>query len=295
MDDKDKNIFDLGYDKNLNKIDVLREEEAQTRRRFEYAKNERERQELLKLKLITASKKSPVLYSLDIIIEKCLINKTKNQIHIEFFDLGFSDNMTGIRNAKELFISLKKGGCFEDFGFSHTDSNIRFNVIAPDIEKLRDYKSTLVYGQGIKRIKEQRNIKGQKNFPKTIHLVTSNISENDVIFLVIDENFKTPIRFSTKNPKGEDSAVKKLHNLAYIVDVPGKQVMYSERTADNINNGIFKNSQVASYMKTNKLDKPTLVKRSGKILVFKNETLVRNILVNLVPSQYRYLYIDKTK
>lgn len=135
----------------------------------------------------------------------------------------------------------------------------------------------------------------QTNHPKSIHLVTPSVGVTDPIFLVLDERFETPIRFKEKNSKGEDSAAKRLHSLAYFVDVLGKKVVYDERIADNINNGLFKKSAVRKYMNDNKLEKPTLVQRSNDILVLKNDILVQTLVVNQVLPQYRSQYTDKTK
>ncbi|MFA5925600.1 MAG: hypothetical protein WC831_01590 [Parcubacteria group bacterium] len=132
---------------------------------------------------------------------------------------------------------------------------------------------------------------------KSIHLVTKSVAVENVIFLVLDERFEMPIRFDTKNRKGEDTTIKKLHDIAYFVNAPGKRVGYSERLADNINNGIFKKRPIKDYMKTNKFEKPTLVQKSedGNILVLKNEILIKTMLINAVPTQYQSLYKDKIK
>lgn len=136
-----------------------------------------------------------------------------------------------------------------------------------------------------------------RQYLKTIHLVTNSVSAKDVIFLVLNEQYDMPFRFSAKNPKGEDSAIKLLHNIAYIVDAPRKKVSYSERTADNINNGIFRNRSVKKYMETNKLKKPTLVRKSedGQILVLGNGIHIETILTNKIPMQYQNRYMDKRK
>jgi hypothetical protein len=101
-----------------------------------------------------------------------------------------------------------------------------------------------------------------------------------------------------KNHNGDYTYIRKLFNLAYRFDVPKTKVPYSERLADDINNGLFKRRPIKKYMETNKLNKPTLVQKSEDkdILVLKDEeTQIKAILINEVPSQYQYLYIDKTK
>lgn len=144
--------------------------------------------------------------------------------------------------------------------------------------------------------KNQENAGLMKNFPKSIHLVSQSIVANDTIFFVINEQWQMPIRFLAKNTSGDDSAIKKLHNIAYIVNAPGKSVAYERRLADNINNGIFRNAQISDYMTANKLDKPTLVRKSDKnTFVLKNETMVLTFTIQQVPPQFRPQYIDKTQ
>lgn len=135
-----------------------------------------------------------------------------------------------------------------------------------------------------------------KAYPKSIHLVTKSIVLDYAIFLVIDEQFDMPERFSTVNDEGNPTYITKLYNIAYMADVPDKKVKYSKRLADDINNGLFRHRKIASYLKSNGLKKPTLVKKSedDKILVLNNDTPVKDILIHEVPTQFRYLYLDKT-
>ena len=139
-------------------------------------------------------------------------------------------------------------------------------------------------------------IKGKK-YPQSIHLISASLEPQDAIWLVFEERFEMPKRFAVWNKIGEITAVKKLYDIAYEWDVPNKMINYNERVADNINNGLFKNRWVAKYMKTNKLEKPTLVQKSEKgTLVLKNEIPVKTGLIkNVVPLQYQSLYTDKTK
>jgi hypothetical protein len=131
---------------------------------------------------------------------------------------------------------------------------------------------------------------------KSIPLVSQSIVANDAIFFVFDEHWQTPIRFRAKNKNGEETTIKKLHNIAYIVNAPQKKVNYDKNLANNINNGLFKNKTIASYMKTNGFKKPTLVQKSESgILVLKNEIPVEVLTIQKVPTQYQSFYIDKTK
>ena len=164
--------------------------------------------------------------------------------------------------------------------------------IIPYITKIN---VTLDQAERLKTNFISRNIR--KGHLKSIQLVTESIASKDKIFMVLDEQYKAPIRFTIKNNNGDDAAIKKLHNLAYLVDAPGKSVGYSKKIADSINNGLFSRKQIKEYMRTNRLKKPTIVQKSedGKLLVLKNEIPIETILINKVPQQYQYLYADKTK
>lgn len=133
---------------------------------------------------------------------------------------------------------------------------------------------------------------------QSIQLVTASLEPTTVIFLVIDGNFRQPSRCTIKNEVGKLTYIKKLYDIAYIVDVPGKKVAYDEGLADNINNGLFKRRMIKNYMRTNGIrKKPTLVQKSEdkKTLVLKNEIQVETMLVKNIPVQFQYLYKDKTR
>ena len=146
-------------------------------------------------------------------------------------------------------------------------------------------------------IQNHTPIKEQKKSLKSMHLVTKSLEPTTVIFLVLDERFEMPIRFTVKNNGGYPTYIKKLYDIAYLVNAPNKKVNYDKNTANGINNGLFRKSAVAKYMKTNILNKPTLVLKSeNKTLVLKNEILVKTGLVQHdVPIQYQSIYIDKTR
>ena len=152
--------------------------------------------------------------------------------------------------------------------------------------------------QELSKTEVEKQIPQLKNSLKSIHLISHSLEPQTVIFLVLDERFEIPIRCAVKNKRGEETYIKKLYNVAYIVNVPGKRVDYNRNLANDINNGLFRRRQIVKYMKTNKLKKPTLIQKSedGDYLVLKNEIPVKTGLVNHnVPVQYQSLYIDKTK
>lgn len=135
-----------------------------------------------------------------------------------------------------------------------------------------------------------------KNFPKSIHLVTSTLGNFGAIYMVLDGLYEMPIRFEAKNHETETKPIKKLFDIVYAYNVSGKGYVYSKRTADSINNDIFKKLKLKTYIKTNGLNKPTLVRKSvSGNLVLQNDTPIQQILVNKVPSQFQHLYKEKTK
>jgi len=143
---------------------------------------------------------------------------------------------------------------------------------------------------------EPPKLQPQENHLKSLHLVAHSLEPKDVIFLVLDGLYDKPIRCSVKNKSGYPTYIKKLYDIAYIVNVPGKRVDYDKRLADCINNGLFRKKRVRNYMKTNKLKKPTLVQKSDdNTLVLKGEVPVKTELVKNIPYQHQSLYIDKTR
>jgi len=143
----------------------------------------------------------------------------------------------------------------------------------------------------------QQKKKMGNNELKSIHLITQSVAVGDVIFLVLDEHYEIPFRFKTRNKNGDETYIKKLHNISYMANAQNKKVEYDKNVSDSINNGLFRKREVRKYMETNKLKKPTLVQKSenGEILVLKNEVPVKTILINKVPLQHQSLYMDKTR
>jgi|GEM_PF-4691112 len=143
---------------------------------------------------------------------------------------------------------------------------------------------------------DTENEENDKKQLKSIHLITESVAIKNTIFLVIDERFSNPVRFSVFNNEGSETYIKKLHNIAYFAsEAPDKIVDYNKNLANSINNVLFTKKAILEYIKTNKLNKPTLVQKSEdkKNLVLKGDVLVETILFNKVPTQYQYLYKDK--
>jgi len=185
-------------------------------------------------------------------------------------------------------VPVLKGGIEYSYIDSPESQELLKNIREEAKEKLkflREFKKEVPNGR---QFGDQRNL-------RSIHLVTTTLLPKEgTIFLVFDESYQTPIRFLVKNKEGEESTIKKLYRIAYIVDVKESQVPYTERLADNINNGLFKKHRGSDYMRTNKIGKkPTLVKKVGNFLVLNNEILIKTQLVKEVPLQYQSLYKNR--
>jgi hypothetical protein len=167
-----------------------------------------------------------------------------------------------------------------------------FDEIYKEYEQKKDDQKNIV--KSSKHINDKRL--------KSIWLITKDLIsdttlEPSAIFLVLDELFDMPVRFRTKNKKGNPTHIKKLYDIAYLANVPNKKVDYDKNISDGINNGLFKKKQIKKYIVTNNFKKPTLVQKSEKnTLVLKNEILVKiGLIRNDVPPQHKRLYIDKTQ
>ena len=90
------------------------------------------------------------------------------------------------------------------------------------------------------RIVSQQLVSTSENTLESIHLVTASLEPTAAIFLVLDGQFNAPIRCPAKNLGGGFTYMKKLYDIAYLADAPGKKVSYLKGLADNINNALFR-------------------------------------------------------
>lgn len=169
-----------------------------------------------------------------------------------------------------------------------------------DIDKDRLFDDTLFFSiekTGSGTPSESLN-QGVKKQLKSIHLITWSVvvRDGDPIFLVFNGEFNTPIRFGAFW-RGKETAIKKLHNLAYPANAPEKKVGWDNKLADAINNGIFNKARVKEYIKTNNVKKPTLVRKepNKKDFILENKIQIKTELIKNLPSQFQYLYQDKTQ
>jgi hypothetical protein len=243
----------------------------------------------IKYKAITSKTKAPIFVEFyvngrlkyKIII---LLNDLKKMGAIKFDERNWDEiNKTLEKNRKRIKATIIEGYWVEP--------------IEPKFSQLcKDYEKSVEEKPQDNQISQNRQIKPENQL-KSIDLITASIEPKDVIFLVLDNLFDRPTRFRVVNDKGEITYIKKLYNIAYVVNAPGKKVEYDKSLASNINNGLFKRKNISEYMKTNELKKPTLVQRSEdkKYLVLKNDIPIKRMKIGDVPSQHQSLYIDKTR
>lgn len=129
---KQPNIYDLGYDKNLNLKEVVKEQELAFQQRTKERKDEQVHRESLRIQRVSVSGENPIVYAVDKIIEKCLISK--DRVEIDLSSLGFEENISELGNAHRFLNKLKKAKCFENVERS---SNTLFVITKPNIKNLK--------------------------------------------------------------------------------------------------------------------------------------------------------------
>lgn len=269
------------FDRNVQ----IQREKAYEKEQLEL-QEKRKQKEFVRIERIKAGGGNQIVYALEEIIRKAFLGK--GTARASYYDLGFENTTSGLREAVQLLTLLRDDGCIQQFSQLSDDS---FKIDGVQKSSIAAMKSRLE-----EKINTQTSIGKNENYLRSIHLVTTSLEPRDVIFLVLDERFEMPIRCSIKNYSEKETYIKKLYNIAYIISVPGKKVAYDENISDCINNGLFRRSAVRRYMKTNGFRKPTLVQKSenGDILVLKDEIPIKTILLKDIPTQYQSLYIDKT-
>lgn len=276
---------DIGFDEFGIHKDVQNRSRASIEQNEKVWREDVKMKEELRLKKVTTSSHGKIEYAIQQLIEKAILSK--GSFTTNAYDLGFEDKYQGWIEAEQLLTLLKDKGCLVEF---HKIGNKHFKILHVNKGNLIKYQNSLS-----PRINGGHD-KQTRTSIQSIHLITESITSDDKVFVVLDEHYEKPFRMRTRNAKGQPTYIKKLHNIAYVANAPGKKVLYTENIARNINNALFRRRDVAKYMATNKLTKPTLVGKSedGEYLVLKNESLVKTILIQKVPSQYESLYVDKT-
>jgi hypothetical protein len=209
-----------------------------------------------------------------------IINDLKNQNAIEIVKRGIDEMNKTLKEDKKY-----KNGSLIVEGIFIKPIEPKFSQLCKEF--LKKTKS-----------EEKNEFPHNKNSIQSMHLITDSLDPKDTIFIVLDQRFEMPIRCKVNNDKkGTTTYIKKLYNIAYYCDAPGKKVNYDKNLADNINNTLFKKRQIENYMKTHNFTKPTLVQKSEnkKDLVLKNEIPIKPMLIKNVPTEHQSLYINKTK
>lgn len=146
----------------------------------ERLRQEKEQRERIRIQRIAASGKSPLLYSLERIIEKCLVHAGAERVEIYFYDLGFNENMPGITDAHRFFIQLKDFGCFEDV--ERAGANEFFVVTTPNTERLKEYRNKLENVLETKENQETEVNKAKKSIRSYRGIMPKfNVTNGDVI------------------------------------------------------------------------------------------------------------------
>ena len=261
---------------------------------------ERLQRENSKQQRILNCKEDKRVHALNTIIEHIESSRSKQKnISIDYYNFNYESRMDASKIFKYFLEQIKKEKCIKDY--SRPCGGTRFSFIGVNVNKLKEFRGKLEKEIKEKDINENKSdikkeLSEEKNVLESIYLITESLEPKSVIFLVFNEIYKMPIRFSVNNCKGNATYIKKLYDIAYICNAPDKKVYYEKYLADNINNALFRKRSIKRYMTTNNFRKPTLVQKSEdkKILVLKNEIQVKTILIKNIPSQYQYLYKDKT-
>ncbi len=275
-----------GFDENL----VRYSNQEQTQRLHEEEKREirenREQKERIRIERVAAKNGNQIDYALDEINKRAILGRGTARANC--YDLGFEDNSNGFGEAIQLLTLLKDKGCIQQFSQLGNDS---FKIDGVNKSKIEAMKSA-----SWKKPYTETEIIENETYLKSISLITESVVLKDKIFLVLDGLYKNPIRYAVKNNRNEYTAITKLHNLVYPVNVPGKSVFYSKREYDSIDKTIFGKKQVQDHMRTHKLKKPTIIQKSenGETLVLKGG-IVKMELIKNIPQEYKYLYNDKTR
>lgn len=106
------------------------------------AKERREKEEIrenIRIKKVAASGGNQFNYAIQEIIKKTILYK--GSFWINLIDLGFSETMAGVEDARAFLNLLKNGGCFENFSVG--GSNEGFHIKNADKHKLEAYKENL--------------------------------------------------------------------------------------------------------------------------------------------------------
>lgn len=132
------------YRQQLKNIEVEQQEAFE--RELKDQREEKERRERLRIARLGASGKTPLIYSIDRIIELCQLNEKKEFLQIDFLSLGFEDSHDSLfTRVIPLFTKLKELGGFKTL---ERINNSWFHVTGWDLRKLRNFRNKIKEEEG---------------------------------------------------------------------------------------------------------------------------------------------------
>lgn len=141
-DKKIPTLEEDGYNNYLNKKDVIEAHQKSFDQQVKNRHEQEDRRERLRIQRVAESGKEPLIFSLDEIISACAIADAET-VTIDFSDLGFNGDMSGLDKAKNLFSAMQKSGCFDSYEPYHGSTRISFTLMNPNITKLKKYRTKL--------------------------------------------------------------------------------------------------------------------------------------------------------
>jgi hypothetical protein len=226
-------------------------------------------------------------------LERSILNKTVERME------QFMDRYEPMLEGVGAFMKEHES---EQFKREEAEKKEKLEHITKEVEEITREKNK---NDGITKIEitnwpaertKKAEESGAKKSLQSIHLIGDSAEPYNLISMVLDGDFRYPIRFAVKNKQKNETSIKKLYDIAYQHNVPGKKVYYNENLANSINNDLFtKKKKVADYIKSNSLSKPQLVMKSPDgTLILKGDVLVEIMRPAQVRAQDRHLYEAKT-
>jgi hypothetical protein len=179
-----KDIFDLGFDRHLNRIDPQRERMEQqaidaSERRLQRDLETKRHKETLKLQRILGTKEDKRVHAINKIIERAEgINGEVKNFSIDYYDFNYEDSHEVLIHEFTPFLEkLKLGDCFTGFDRQTGINQVHFNFQGVNVDNLKKYREKIlpIKENSIEEIKKQAYIKAlSEPAPDTIGQPTRN-------------------------------------------------------------------------------------------------------------------------
>lgn len=217
--------LDLGYDVFGNNIAVQKASEEAFEKRIKEGRDKIKAREELRIKRIEAGGGNQLVYAIQEIIKKAILNK--DSFVIDLHNLGFSETMDGMGDATSLLAILKENGCISNFVRLGNDS---FKIETPKIDAIKSYIKELEEGNKPKTTTKQSN---------NLVVDLGRDSEWKMITLTMLGNFKFKIARGFDNPYELD-----FQKIGYTKTTSGGQLIEKKFLKDflltmAISNGIY--------------------------------------------------------